>query len=112
MQDVGPYSLEERRLMRRLLIASGVEVDAWCRRLRRSADILQSLSPAQAGIIAEQAEAIAADPADYGDEQALVLTRTRLAQIEESERATYVWREIVELRRSHYPALPEDLPEG
>ena len=48
MEDFSPYTSEERREMRRLLIASGTSVEAWCRRLRRSADFLQSLSPAQA----------------------------------------------------------------
>ena len=51
MEDFSPYTQEERREMRRLLIASGASVEAWCRRLRRSADFLQSLSPAQADIV-------------------------------------------------------------
>ena len=107
MQDYGPYSLEDLREMRRLLIASGSDVAVWARRLRRSADFLLSLSPAQAGIVAEQAAAIAADPSDFGGEEALTATRDRLAAIAESERATYVWRAIVALRRSYYPDLPE-----
>ncbi len=108
MQDLSPYTLDERREMRRLLIASGNEIDAWCRHLRRSADFLQSLSPAQAGIVAEQAAAIASDPADYGDDASLEATRQRLAMVEAAQRATYVWREIVALRRRHYPDLPEE----
>lgn len=107
MQDFSPYTLEERREMRRLLIASGYEIDTWCGRLRRSADFLHSLSPEQAGIVAEQAAAIAADPQDYGEERDLERTRRRLAQVSEEERATYVWREIVALRRRHYPPSPE-----
>jgi hypothetical protein len=107
MQDLGPYTLEEQREMRRLLIASGNEIDAWCQRLRRSADFLQSLSPAQAGIIVEQAAAIASDPRDYGDEDALQVTREMLAAIDEGERSTHVWKQIVAMRRRHYPELPE-----
>jgi hypothetical protein len=106
MEDFSPYSPEERREMRRLLIASGTSVEAWCRRLRRSADFL--LSPGQAEIVAQQAAAIASDPADYGDEGALAETREQILAIEETERATYVWRRIVELRRRHYPELPEE----
>jgi hypothetical protein len=107
MQDLGPYTIEEQREMRRLLIASGNEIDVWCRRLRRSADFLQSLSPAQAGIIVEQAAAISSDPRDYGDEAALEATRQTLSAIDEAERSTYVWRQIVALRRRHYPDVPE-----
>ncbi|HTE86503.1 MAG TPA: hypothetical protein VK821_17420 [Dehalococcoidia bacterium] len=109
MQELSPYTLEEQQEMRRLLIASGNEIEAWCRRLRRSADFLQSLSPAQAGIVAEQAAVIAADPGDYGDDAALDATRRRLAAVEESERSKYVWQAIVALRRRHYPDLPEEL---
>jgi hypothetical protein len=108
MQDSGPYTVEELRAMRRLLIASGYDVETWCRRLRRSADFLLSLSPQQAGIVAQQAAAIAADPGDFGDEEALAATRERLAAVAEGERATFVWREIVALRRSYYPDLPEE----
>ena len=107
MDDAFPYTNEERREMRRLLIASGYEIAAWCGRLRRSAGFLVSLSPAQAGIVVEQAAAIEADPLDYGDEDELERTRRRLAEVREEERATYVWREIVALRRRYYPAAPE-----
>jgi hypothetical protein len=107
MQDFSPYTPEERREMRRLLIASGFEVDAWCNRLRRSADFLLSLSAEQAGIIAEQAAAIASDPLDYGDEQELERTRVRIEQIAEQDRAKFVWNEIVAKRRLHYPAQSE-----
>jgi len=103
MRDRSPYSVEEQREMRRLLIASGHEVLTWSHRLRRSADFLLSLSPEQAGIVAEQAAAIAADPHDYGAEEELEQTRIRVAEISESERGSWVWREIVALRRRHYP---------
>ena len=108
MEELSPYTIEEQQEMRRLLLASGNEIDAWCRRLRRSADFLQSLSPAQAGIVAEQAAVIAADPSNYGDEEELEATRQRLSAVEDSERAAFVWREIVALRRRHYPELPEE----
>ena len=104
MSDVWPYTDEERREMRRLLIASGNEVVDWSRRLRRSADWLLSLSPEQAGIVAEQAAAIAANPEDYGDEKDLERTRVRLAEVSEADRGSWVWREIVAVRRRHYPA--------
>jgi hypothetical protein len=106
MRDLSPYTIEEQQEMRRLLIAAGQEVLAWSQRLRRSADFLLSLSPEQAGIVAEQAAAIAADPEDYGDEEELEHTRVRVARISESERGPWVWNEIVALRRRHYPAAP------
>jgi hypothetical protein len=103
MQDLSPYTIEERQEMRRLVIALGHEVSVWCSRLRRSADYLLALSPEQAGIVAEQAAAIAWDPADYGDDAALEATRIRLASVAEGERTAFVWREILALRRRHYP---------
>jgi hypothetical protein len=108
MEEFSPYTIEEQQEMRRLLLASGNEIDAWCRRLRRSADFLQALSPAQAGIVAEQAAVIAADPTNYGDEDALEATRQRLSAVDDKERSAFVWREIVALRRRHYPELPEE----
>jgi hypothetical protein len=107
MNDVSPYTLEELREMRRLLIASGQEVDVWCRRLRRSSEFLLSLSREQAQIVAEQAAAIAADPLDYGNESDLNALRERIEGIDEAERSTWVWRQIVALRRRYYPAPPE-----
>lgn len=103
MNSLGPYDADELRLMRRLIIASGSDIAAWCTRLRRSADFLQSLSPEQAGIVAEQAAAIAASPTDYGGEEALAAERERMSLILEAERAAFTWREIVTLRRRHYP---------
>jgi hypothetical protein len=108
MDNISPYTPEERREMRRLLIASGISIEAWCTRLRRSADFLRSLSPEQAGIVAAQAAAIAADPEDYGEETELAAAREQVEAITESDRATFVWRRIVELRRRYYPELPED----
>lgn len=100
---MGPYSLDELRLMRRLILALGIDISIWCQRLRRSAAYLQSLSPEQARIVVEQASAIAADPTDYGGEEALEETRRQLETVAAEERATYVWREIVDVRRRHYP---------
>lgn len=108
MENFSPYSQEELRAMRRLILALGSEVEAWTRRLRRSADFLLSLSEEQAGIVAEQASAIAADPGDYGSEEALAAARLLLSQVEEDKRAAFVWREIVAIRRRHYGDLNEE----
>jgi hypothetical protein len=102
MNELGPYSLDELREMRRLILASGGDIAVWCTRLHRSADFLSSLSPSQAGIIAEQAAAIAAEPEDYGDDEMLVTARATLALIPPEQRAEAVWRQIVAFRRRHY----------
>ena len=110
MNDLGPYSDDELREMRCLIMASGADVATWCNRLRRSADFLSSLSPAQAGIVAEQAAAIAAEPDNYGEIDALAAARTRLEEVPAGERAAFVWREIVAHRRRHYPGEDPGLP--
>lgn len=107
MNDLGPYSADELREMRCLILASGAEIAAWCKRLRRSADFVSSLSPAQAGIVAEQAAAIAAGPDDLGGEEVLLAARTRLDAVPPDDRAAFVWREIVAVRRRHYAKTEE-----
>ncbi len=108
MNDLNPYSPDELRHIRRLILASGVTVEAWAGRLRRAADFLQGLSPAQAEVVAQQALAIGADPDDYGDEDALVAVRRELALVPEGERLKYISRHVIAARRRYFPNIPED----
>ncbi len=108
MQELTPYSDDELRRMRRLIIAAGLDIADWTQKLRRSADFLQSLSPGQAAIVAQQAAAIAADPADIGLDDALAVERLELAEIPEGERLAYISRRIIEIRRLHYPGPPDE----
>ena len=108
MQDLTPYSSDELQRMRRLIRAAGLDVREWSDRLRRSADWLQSLSPGQAAIVAQQAAAIAADADDLGPEALLAEDEAELALIPEAERQAYVSRQIILIRRGHFPGPPDD----
>ena len=108
MNGFHPYTNEELRHLRRLIIASGVSVEDWAGRLRRAADFLQSLSPGQAEIVAQQALAIAADPGDYGAEEELVIVREQCEAVPQPERLRYVSREVIEVRRRHFPGAPDE----
>jgi hypothetical protein len=108
MSAFHPYTIEELRGIRRLILASGASVEAWAARLRRSADYLQSLSPGQAAIVAQQALAIAADPDDYGDESELLVAHAELAAVPEGDRLRHISRYVIAVRRRHHPGLPED----
>jgi hypothetical protein len=108
MQDFGPYSIEELQRMRRLISAAGLDVREWSAKLRRSADWLQSLSPGQAAIVAQQATAIAADPDDLGPEHLLDRDRREMAGVPEGERQAYISRQIILIRRVHFPGLPDE----
>lgn len=108
MQELSPYSDDELRRMRRLIIAAGLDVPEWTAKLRKSADWLQALSPGQAAIVAQQAAAIAADPADIGSVEALAVEREELAPIAEHERRVYITRQIIQIRRLHFPGPPDD----
>lgn len=110
MQDLTPYSNEELRRMRRLICAAGLKVPEWTEKLRRSADWLQSLSPGQAAIVAQQAAAIAADPDDLGPEAAMEEVRRELAGVPESQRQAYISRQLIQIRRLHFPGPPDDDP--
>lgn len=103
-----PYSDDELRRIRRLILASGASVEDWTARLRRAADFLQSLSPGQAEVVAQQALAIGADPEDYGDEHELFAVREEIAAVPEADRLRYVSRHVIETRRRYYPTLPEE----
>lgn len=103
MQDLNPYADHELQRMRRLIRAAGFDVREWCDRLRRSADWLQSLSADQAAIVAQQASAIARDPDDLGTPDQPDHEEQELAAIPESERQTYLSRQIILIRRQHYP---------
>jgi hypothetical protein len=108
MMNFHPYSTDELRHLRRLIVASGASVEEWSARLRRAADFLQSLSPAQAEVVAQQAQAIADDPDDYGDEGDLIAVRQEIALVPEGERLKYVSREVIATRRRHFPGLLGD----
>lgn len=108
MAPFHPYTDDELRAIRRLIIASGSSVEEWAARLRRAADFLQSLSPGQAEVVAQQALAIASDPADYGAEDELIIVREEIAAVPEAERLRYVSRHVIATRRRHFPNLPDD----
>lgn len=108
MADYHPYSDEELRQIRCLILASGVSVEEWSRRLRRSADFLQSLSPHQAEIVAQQAQAIAADPDDYGGESALLAAREELLAIPASDHLRHISRHVITIRRRYFQGLPDE----
>src|SRR5919109_882122 len=103
MHDLSPYTTAELQRMRRLILAAGLDVREWTARLRRSADCLQSLSPGQAAIVAQQAAAIAADPHDLGPTDLLEEDRAALAAVPETERQAYISRRLIEVRRQHFP---------
>ena len=107
MHDLSPYTDDELRRMRRLILAAGLRVQECTQKLCRSADFLQSLSPGQAAIVAQQAAAIAADPEDLGPETLLETERMELAAVPEGERLTYISRQIILIRRLHYPGNPD-----
>jgi hypothetical protein len=108
MDDLSPYSAEELRRMRRLILACGQDVPTWTGKLRRSADWLQSLSPGQAAIVAQQAAAIAADPDDYGPAELLEAVRIEIEAIPEGERQAYLSKQIIIIRRHHFPGPPDE----
>ena len=108
MHELNPYSDDELRRMRRLIIAAGLDIVKWTQKLRRSADFLQSLSPGQAAIVAQQAAAIAADPADIGPDAAMEVELLELAEIPDGERLAYISRRIIEIRRVHFPGPPDE----
>jgi hypothetical protein len=108
MTPFHPYTDEELRHLRRLILASGSSVEAWAARLHRAAGFLQSLSPSQAEVVAQQAIAIAAAPHDYGPEEALRAVRAEIAGIPEGERLRYVSRHVIATRRRHFPGRPDE----
>lgn len=108
MQDFGPYSLDELRRMRRLILTTGVSIEVWAQRLRRSADFLLSLSPGQAARLAEQAQAIGAQPDDLGPDEEFAHIHVEVSELSEGDRKTYVHKEIIAIRNRHYPDLPDE----
>lgn len=109
MQDLGPYTTEELQRMRRLISAAGLDVQEWTTRLRRSADWLQSLSPGQAAIVAQQAAAIAADPDDLGPDDLLEQDRREMSEVPEGDRQAFISRQIIQVRRNHFTGSPDEL---
>src|SRR5712691_230632 len=100
----GPYTRDELREMRRLIVASGTEVATWVQRTRRSAEFVRSLSPEQADIITAQALAIAGEPEDFGSEADLALAAALFEGVAPEERHKRLWRLLLEIRRRHYPS--------
>lgn len=107
MNEYDPYTPEDLRRIRRLIMASGGAVPDWASKLRRTADFLQGLSPGQAQIVAQQAIAIGAAPDDYGAEDELEQTRAEMAAIAEEERLKYISRHVIEQRRRYFPGDPD-----
>ena len=108
MDVLGPYSLEERRQMRRLILAAGLDIHTWVERTRRAAEFVRSLSGEQAEIIMIQALAVAAEPNDLGTPDELDEARTLFEQCALDERQKRLWRLLVEFRHRHYP--DDDVP--
>jgi hypothetical protein len=108
MQDFSPYTVEELQRMRRLILAAGLDVLEWTAKLRRSADWLQSLSPGQAAIVAQQAAAIAADPEDIGPADLLEADRGEMSGVPDAERQAYLSKQIILIRRQHFPGRPDE----
>lgn len=112
MNDFQPYTADELRRIRRLIIASGASVTDWSAKLRRSADYLQSLSPGQANIVANQALAIAADPDDTGDAVEMIAAYEELSVVPKGERTKYLSRHVIELRRRYFTGPPDPEDDG
>lgn len=102
-ESEGPYSEAEIREMRRLILASGVEVETWVQRTRRSAEFVRSLSPEQADVITAQALAVAAGPDDAGTVDEIAEAELLFAGIAPEERHKRLWRLLLEIRHRHYP---------
>lgn len=108
MNDLSPYTDDELRRIRRLILAAGLDIVDWANKLRRSADFLRSLSPGQAAIVAQQAAAIAAAPNDIGPDGSLEGELLELEAVPEGERRAYISRQIIAIRRLHFPGLPDE----
>ena len=102
-EDEQTYSQEERQQMRRLIVASGAEIDTWVQRTRRSAEFVRSLSPEQADIINAQAFAVASEPDDLGSADEMATAAALFEGVAPEERHKRLWRLLVEIRRRHYP---------
>jgi hypothetical protein len=104
-EQEGPYSSDELREMRRLIVASGAEVAAWVQRTRRSAEFIRSVSAEQAEVITLQAIAVAAEPDDLGSDEELDEARALFEAVPREERHKHLWRLLLEYRRRHYPEV-------
>ncbi len=93
--------------MRRLIVASGADVDGWVHRTRRSAEFVRSLSPLQAEVITAQALAVAAEPTDLGGEAEMQEAIAIFAGVEPAERHKRLWHMLLEIRQRHYPDIAE-----
>ncbi len=103
----GPYSADELRHMRRLIVASGAEVMDWVRRTQRSAEFVRSLSPIQADVITAQALAVAAEPEELGSAEAVLEAEALFSEVEPAERHKRLWHLLLEIRQRHYPDIAE-----
>jgi len=110
-QSETPYTTEELREMRRLILAAGIDIDTWVQRARRSAEFVRSLSPAQADVISAQALAIAAEPEDAGEPLALAEAAELFAAVSHEERQKLLWRMLLAFRHRHYPNDTIILPQ-
>jgi hypothetical protein len=99
----GPFSSEEAREMRCLIVASGVEVSTWVERTRKSAEFVRSLSPRQADVITAQAMAVASEPDDLGTEADIARAEAIFAIVAPEERHKRLWHLLLEIRNRHYP---------
>ena len=105
-----PYSADELRAMRRLIVASGSEVTTWAQRTRRSAEFVRSLSPEQADVITTEALAVAAEPDDLGSPDELAEAEALFATIAPAERHKRLWYLLLQIRHRHYPQAGRPQP--
>jgi hypothetical protein len=107
LEQEGPYSQEELRHMRRLIVASGADVEGWVRRTRRSAEFVRSLSPLQADVITAQALAVGAEPEAMGAPEAMQEAESIFADVDPAERHKRLWHLLLDIRRRHHPDIAE-----
>ncbi|HLZ71253.1 MAG TPA: hypothetical protein VKV26_15230 [Dehalococcoidia bacterium] len=99
----GPYTPDELRAMRRLIVASGIGIAEWVQRTRRSAEFVRSLSAEQAEVITTEALAVAAEPDDLGGAVEMAEAIAVFAGVAPAERQKTLWRLLLEFRHRHYP---------
>lgn len=97
--------------MRRLIVASGTDIDAWVQRTRRAAEFVSSLSPKQADVISTQALAIAAEPEDVGTPEQVEAAEMLFSVVEPADRPKRLWQLLLDYRHRHYPDAPDDEAE-
>ncbi len=102
-ESTGPYTPDELRAMRRLIVASGIGIPEWVLRTRRSAEFVRSLSAEQADVITAEALAVAAEPDDLGSAAEIAEAVALFTDVARAERQKTLWRMLLEFRHRHFP---------